>query len=347
MKTDKALERGEFLLIWITIILVLVISFVVVFSYSSKEPSQPKKLTISQKVLSSVTNPNSKEFLMAVIGVLVFAIVFLSITSWTLLRWRKRHPEGESFILIPEQMVDLLENLTRKSADTEKKLEMVKKEVGTDLIDLAQFNRKEIDQLKKDVHENISDLSNHLIKLGKITGSEINQFQKDVMGNFADLNEHTEKIRILAEERGQELERYKDGYDFSKNKSLILGIIRTVDDIEMNIEKIQENQAIEKEGKGKSEFDALDLAKDQLLILLEDWNVETYRPEIGSNLKQDQELASKCTVTQSVPAPGPDQVGIIQNIRHPGYKVFIKEGEEKIIRKAQVTVYRRENLTNE
>ena len=141
------------------------------------------------------------------------------------------------------------------------------------------------------------------------------------------LDEQLNAIKELAEERGSELKRYKEGYDYSKLKSLILGIINNI----KNIEKYLSNQEI----KGSALNKYLEATKNRLDLLLQSNGVEVYIPETGKLISN----VDGCRAVETENTYDEKLVNVISRIIQNGYKISIDNTNSKIIKEAEVIVY--------
>jgi len=170
----------------------------------------------------------------------------------------------------------------------------------------------------------INQVSNFLNELGKI----VNKDHKKT------LNEINEKIHVFekfANEKNQELLTYKEGYEFSKYKNIIMGIIDTIDLLESLITSTSDQHT-------KENFLAI---KDKLEIVLNNNGIEKFIPNINQKIFDtvgcEPSRSTEKTTDES-------KVNLIHSIIKPGYKITLKKDLNKIIKKSEVKVY---SLANE
>lgn len=132
----------------------------------------------------------------------------------------------------------------------------------------------------------------------------------------------------MAREKNDELKIYKEGYEFSRNKAIINGIIETIEFIEEAEKKINFDNDI-----SKSYFET---TKEKLLIILTNSGIEKFSPKILTsainNLDCEIDLNTKITNDKS-------KHDLIYSILKPGYKLILSDKNKKIIKKAIVKVY--------
>jgi len=156
-------------------------------------------------------------------------------------------------------------------------------------------------------------------ELAKVVGE-----QNSKMGN---LNEQLNAIRQLAEERGDELKRYKEGYDYANSKSLIMGIIDNI----RNIEKYLLNQEIIKSPLTRY----LEATKEKLELLLQSNGVEEYVPETGKLVSD----VDGCRAVDTENTNDENLINVISSIKQKGYMITIDNKNSRIVKDAEVIVY--------
>ncbi len=147
-----------------------------------------------------------------------------------------------------------------------------------------------------------------------------------------DLDEKIAPFEKVAREKNEELKVYKEGYDYSKNKSIINGIIDTIEFMETAEKKIDPNNEIL-----KSYFVT---TKEKLLIILDNASIEKFSPKLLSSAINN----IGCEVDNlTAKTNQKDKNDLIQSVLKPGYKLILNNKEEKILRKALVKVFEFEN----
>lgn len=184
----------------------------------------------------------------------------------------------------------------------------------------------EINEIKKtniELQEKLHEQNQNLI-------SEVNKILTEINSQISSLNEQIQSFRSLAEDRGLELKRYKEGYDFSVTKSFVMGLIDNIKYIEKNLAR---------DDIKNSDFARyLEASKDKLDLLLMGQGVEAYIPEIGKPITDIE--GCKAVGTEST--TDDQNVNLIHSITKPGYKIQLNSNEEKIIYEAEVIVLKKE-----
>ena len=169
-----------------------------------------------------------------------------------------------------------------------------------------------------------------VIKQNKLISSDLNKILSDVNSQIIKLSEQVQSFRSLAEERGDEIKRYKDGYNFSISKSFMLGIIENINYIDKNLER--------EEIKNSDLSRFLEASKDKLELLLLSQGVEKYSPEINKPITE----IDGCKAVDTILTNDNEIVNHIHSVVKEGLKLQITNAEMKIISEAEVIVYKKE-----
>ena len=169
-----------------------------------------------------------------------------------------------------------------------------------------------------------------VIKQNKLISSDLNKILSDVNSQIIKLSEQVQSFRSLAEERGDEIKRYKDGYNFSISKSFMLGIIENINYIDKNLER--------EEIKNSDLSRFLEASKDKLELLLLSQGVEKYSPEINKPITE----IDGCKAVDTILTNDNEIVNQIHSVVKEGLKLQITNAEMKIISEAEVIVYKKE-----
>ena len=197
---------------------------------------------------------------------------------------------------------------------------------------MFRFKWKKLDETKLVTFpEEAVQTINAMKNAHQVFTREIQEFLKDSQTQqnekINNINDQLDSFRTLAEERGAELKRFKDGYDFSNLKSLILSIVDNI----QNINKYLLNPEL----KNSPTSRYLEATKDKLEITLQMKGVEEYIPEKGKLIVD----VIGCRAVATEITKNDEQINIIYKINKPGYKIATDDGNIKIIKDAEVTVY--------
>ena len=168
----------------------------------------------------------------------------------------------------------------------------------------------EMDDESKHNAENLETLNTHIIKT----------------------NDLLETYNKVIDEKGAELNKYKDGGELAKQKGLFNSLI----EIEEFIKKFSETSSNLDE-RTKNYITAI---KDKLGIVLTNSGIEQFSPELNQNVLEEKGCSSGLKTKKT---KDPSKVNLIANIIKPGYRLQVKENEFIFLKNAEVQVYELEN----
>ena len=156
----------------------------------------------------------------------------------------------------------------------------------------------------------------------------LNNQYKDAKSIIKEVDEKIKPFEKVAREKNDELKEYKKGYDYSKNKSIINGVIETIEFIENAEKKIDFKDEI-----ASSYFST---TKEKLLIVLNNSGVESFEPKLNTSSLDDH----SCEVDVSTEVTNDqNKNNLICSIMRKGYMIKTKENQIVYIKKALVKVY--------
>ena len=123
----------------------------------------------------------------------------------------------------------------------------------------------------------------------------------------------------------------KEGYDLNRNRSLFLSIIESISFIDSALTKIEPAEKMAK--------DYLMATKDKLEIILSNHSIEKFSPEIN---KKITEIEGCEPLLETVDTNDDHKVNCIHSVVKPGYEIRITEKEKRVLKKAEVKVYYKE-----
>jgi len=204
------------------------------------------------------------------------------------------------------------------------KLYLKIKSSDKDSINLIQFPKETENKLENFINNSKTTHSN-LVEEFKKTQIYSNNLIKDIDNKISPF----EKV---AREKNDELKEYKKGYEYSRYKALLDGIIETIIFIENAEKKISSNDEI-----AKSYFES---TKDKLLIILNNSGIEPFTPELNIQSLDHQgcEVDINTELTKDK-----NKNDLIHSVVARGYKLNLKDGTVHFIKKALVKVYEFKN----
>lgn len=187
-------------------------------------------------------------------------------------------------------------------------------------------------QFPSETEKKIKDLIEGINHFSKAIDQSVNTDQKKILQDqkviVKDISDQLKTFENFAKEKSNELKQYKDGYDLNKNKSLFLSIIESISFIESAVNKIGPGENIAK--------DYLIATKDKLEIILSNHSIEKFTPEIN---KKITDVEGCEPIIETVDTNDETKINCIHSVIKPGYELSIKEGEKRVLKKAEVMVY--------
>ncbi len=156
----------------------------------------------------------------------------------------------------------------------------------------------------------------------------LNNQYKDAKSIIKEVDDKIQPFEKVAREKNDELKEYKKGYVYSKNKSIIDGVIETIDFIKKAEKKIEIKDEVL-----KSYFST---TKEKLIIILSNSGIEPFKPKLNSQSLDDH----GCEVDINTEKTDDEKKNnLICEILKEGYKMQLTDNNIKIVRKALVKVY--------
>ena len=192
-------------------------------------------------------------------------------------------------------------------------------------INLIQFPKETNDKLDSFVNESKQNHSQLVENFNKI--------QKYTSNIIKDIDDKIAPFEKVAREKNDELKIYKEGYEYTKHKSIINGIIETIEFIENAEKKIDNTNEI-----FNSYFTT---TKEKLLITLNNSGIETFEPKLGTSAIED----NSCEIDPSTEKTNEETKNdMIHSVLKKGYKLSLGNGVDKIIKKSIVRVFEFDKL---
>ena len=176
--------------------------------------------------------------------------------------------------------------------------------------------------------KNYSNISDEIDDLNEETGSNLEILNKNVLG----INDLLETYKKVIDEKTNELNKYKEGGELSKQKGLFISLIDILDFI--NKFSSSSNNLDE---KTKNYITGI---RDKLDIVLTNSGVEKFSPEINKNILE----INGCSPTiETKKTKDKNKVNLISSVIKPGYRLQAKENEFIVLKNSEVQVYELEN----
>lgn len=137
-------------------------------------------------------------------------------------------------------------------------------------------------------------------------------------------------LREYAGRSQAEIDRLREGYDWTIHKRFAQRLIHTVDSL---------SSRIEHHGAESEVGQALEVVRLELLFLLESNDIVEWSPDEGRPVR---ERLDRCEVIGTRPTPAGGTEGQILEVARPAFLVDPPEGSPRVLRAAQVVVAKNE-----
>ena len=145
------------------------------------------------------------------------------------------------------------------------------------------------------------------------------------------LNQLTKQVAAINEFASKQQDRVRklqDGYDWNIVKNFCLKIIRSLDNLEKTIQKLEEDG---------QDTTLLEQTHDDFIFALESSNVEQFAPKTGTEYRGNERFAE--AMAERVATSNGNLKGRIAQVVRHGYQYVIDEQNYKVVRVAQVKLY--------
>lgn len=192
------------------------------------------------------------------------------------------------------------------------------------LEELADRLSEGLDSLRREMVEFAGMISEESVRItgeaGKVSAgaAAAGETLSGVSAEVAALREHVARQQV-------QLRRWQEGYDWQVLRRVCGRLVRVADDLERT--------AAGSEGETA---DALLVARDHILIVLEDEGIEEFRPGPGQEYAGMEKVAK---VVGRPAAPEPDMAGTVAEVLSPGFTRVDGDGTVRVVRPARVAVY--------
>ena len=130
----------------------------------------------------------------------------------------------------------------------------------------------------------------------------------------------------IVNEKNQELDRFKKGYDLVRMRAFVLDIINAISFLQNNRSRFSDNNFIE----------YLNAYESQLLQILNNLSIQKFSPNIGDITTNIEGI----NVIDSVPAENDQKTNSVAEIVSAGFQIDFKDGRIEILKPAEVKVFK-------
>jgi len=191
-------------------------------------------------------------------------------------------------------------------------------------------------EFPKETKERIDNFINHIDNYNKELKDFLVNDHNTAKKIITDIDEKIAPFEKVAREKNDELKEYKKGYEYSRNKALLDGIIETIVFIENAENKINSSDEI-----AKSYFQS---TKDKLLIVLNNSGIEAFKPEL--NIQSLDHHGCEVDINTEL-TNEKNKNNLVHSVVANGYKLILKGNDIQYIKKALVKVFEYKNGVND
>jgi len=170
----------------------------------------------------------------------------------------------------------------------------------------------------------------------KAAAGECNAAVRSMNDELVAIRSELQGVRNYASEQQEQLRKYEDGFSWRVVKDVGARIMRVIDGIDHTLSTSTETSGERDE--------ALAVIRDELVFALDAQGIVAIVPELNAPFR-GKEAQAKCVRTER--AASPEQDGRIAEVLRCGYLLETADRQGKLVRPAEVVVFKMEDLSNE
>ena len=159
---------------------------------------------------------------------------------------------------------------------------------------------------------------------------QLQEFLNKSLGSIREDSKKTsdllEDLNNIVNEKNQELDRFKKGYDLVRMRAFVLDIINAISFLQNNRSRFSDNSFIE----------YLNAYESQLLQILNNLSIQKFSPNIGDITTNIEGI----NVIDSVTAENDQKTNSVAEIVSAGFQIDFKDGRKEILKPAEVKVFK-------
>ena len=187
-------------------------------------------------------------------------------------------------------------------------------------------DKEQISILSKKSEDDLNSLNEKIVSFTK----QLQEFLNKSLGNIREDSKKTsdllEDLNNIVNEKNQELDRFKKGYDLVRMRAFVLDIINAISFLQNNRSRFSDNNFIE----------YLNAYESQLLQILNNLSIQKFSPNIGDITPNIEGI----NVIDSVPAENDQKTNSVAEIVSAGFQIDFKDGRIEILKPAEVKVFK-------
>ncbi len=187
-------------------------------------------------------------------------------------------------------------------------------------------DKEQISILSKKSEDDLNSLNEKIVSFTK----QLQEFLNKSLGNIREDSKKTsdllEDLNNIVNEKNQELDRFKKGYDLVRMRAFVLDIINAISFLQNNRSRFIDNNFIE----------YLNAYESQLLQILNNLSIQKFAPNIGDITTNIEGI----NVIDSVTAENDQKTNSVAEIVSAGFQIDFKDGRKEILKPAEVKVFK-------
>lgn len=218
------------------------------------------------------------------------------------------------------RVIDSPENITAS-------LSKLEKSIARQNSTQAKYEARILSNVERLFDEGFRQLHSDVNRLVE-TSIQVQKRLLEILGdnnkNIAEIDAQISALRQHSAEQQALLSRFQQGYDYTINKGLISGLIRTVENIDERAALLSDSHSLS----------VINEMKDNLLIALESQNVDQFNPPVGDMYSEHVKVSQAIGEVTS----DPEKNGTIASVLAAGY-VYTGSETPRVVKPAKVAVY--------
>tara|TARA_X000000950_G_C13826880_1_gene624404 strand:+ start:589 stop:1281 length:693 start_codon:yes stop_codon:yes gene_type:complete len=186
--------------------------------------------------------------------------------------------------------------------------------------------KDQISILTKKSEDDLNALNEKFVSFTK----QLQEFLNKSLGSIREDSKKTsdllEDLNNIVNEKNQELDRFKKGYDLVRMRAFVLDIINAISFLQNNRSRFSDNSFIE----------YLNAYESQLLQILNNLSIQKFSPNIGDITTNIEGI----NVIDSVTAENDQKTNSVAEIVSAGFQIDFKDGRKEILKPAEVKVFK-------
>ncbi len=263
-----------------------------------------------------------------VIIILLIIMVIVQAGAVYLLLVRKRfNITSESATQDIERFLNSLdEEVAERGMLTQKHLQTFSKE-----LQMHEEKRKEmLAQVNKNIEDVVSQVQTDTVsgqqeikKIVALLNEMLKTHLDDVSNKIGIMKEEVKAVKELTQEKDKKIRRYEEGYDQKNIKQFMDELFKTIDYI--------------RKERVSNDSDSLEEIEEDLLLLLEKNGIQLIEMHVGDSYEGQLKFAK---VIGTEETDDESKNTIIKEVNKNGYFVQIDENNTRVLRPAEVVVYK-------